>query len=62
MAKSFGKKLSFIIREDVTLSESSSYGQPIFDYQPQSPGAEDYWRLSEKILESKITTLHVEIA
>jgi len=44
-----------VIRENISLAESSSYGQTIFEYKPQSHGAEDYMNLSKEVLErSKI--------
>ena len=38
------------IRYSVRLSESPGYGQTIFEYAPQSPGAHDYQALAERIL------------
>jgi chromosome partitioning protein len=38
------------IRYNVRLSESPGHGQTIFEYAPRSSGAEDYQRLSERIL------------
>ena len=49
--QSFGDKLYAIIREDISLSEASSYGQHIFDYKPESHGAKDYMSLCRKILQ-----------
>jgi chromosome partitioning protein len=39
------------IRYNVRLSEAPGYGQTIFEYAPGSPGAEDYQRLTERILQ-----------
>ena len=39
------------IRENVSLDEAQSQGKDIFEYSPQSNGAKDYKKLSEKILE-----------
>jgi len=38
------------IRYNVRLSEAPGYGQTIFEYAPRSPGAEDYQRLTERIM------------
>ena len=38
------------VRYSVRLSESPGYGQTIFEYAPHSPGAEDYQKLTERIL------------
>ncbi len=38
------------IRYNVRLSEAPGYGQTIFEYAPGSPGAEDYQRLTERIV------------
>jgi chromosome partitioning protein len=38
------------IRYNVRLSEAPGYGQTIFEYAPRSAGAEDYQRLTERIL------------
>jgi chromosome partitioning protein len=38
------------IRYSVRLSEAPGYGQTIFEYAPQSPGAQDYQALAERIL------------
>jgi chromosome partitioning protein len=38
------------IRYNVRLSEAPGRGRTIFEYAPRSPGAEDYHRLSKKIL------------
>ena len=38
------------IRSNVKLAESPSYGQTIFEYAPESNGAEDYLRLAAEVL------------
>jgi chromosome partitioning protein len=38
------------IRYNVRLSEAPGYGQTIFEYAPRSSGAEDYQRLTERIM------------
>lgn len=45
----FGQKLCQPIRYNVRLSEAPGYGQTIYEYAPQSPGAEDYQQLTERI-------------
>lgn len=39
-----------VIRENVSLVESASYGQSIFEYAPQSHGAEDYLKLAKEVM------------
>lgn len=39
-----------LIRRNVKLAECPSYGKTIFDYEPNSRGAEDYRRLAEEFL------------
>lgn len=39
------------IRINVRLSEAPGHGQTIFEYDPSSPGAEDYAKLVERILQ-----------
>jgi chromosome partitioning protein len=39
------------IRYNVRLSEAPGYGQTIYEYAPRSPGAEDYWNLTERIMQ-----------
>ena len=39
-----------VIRRNVKLAESPSYGKTIFDYEPNSHGAEDYAALAEEFL------------
>jgi len=39
------------IRETIALAEAPSYGQTIFEYKPNSLGAEDYLSLTKEILE-----------
>ena len=45
----YGQQLCPSIRYSVRLSEAPGYGQTIFEYAPNSPGATDYWQLTEKI-------------
>jgi len=44
------KILQTLIRRNIKLAESPSYGKTIFDYEPASHGAEDYRRLAEEFL------------
>lgn len=44
------KLFNTFIRRNVALAEATSFGQPIFDYAPQSYGAEDYLALCHEIL------------
>jgi len=39
------------VRYNVRLSEAPGYGQTIYEYAPRSPGAEDYWNLTERIMQ-----------
>lgn len=39
-----------VIRENVALAEAPSFGQTIFEYRPQSNGAEDYEKLCREVL------------
>lgn len=41
------------IRRNIRLAEAPSFGQSIFDYAPNSHGAEDYLSLAHEILESR---------
>lgn len=48
----FGDKLfNTLIRENISLAEAPSYGQTIFEYKPDSYGAEDYLNLCREITE-----------
>jgi chromosome partitioning protein len=38
-----------LIRRNIRLAEAPSFGQSIFDYAPQSHGAEDYRALAEEV-------------
>lgn len=46
----FGPQLCTPIRYNVRLSEAPGYGQTIYEYSPTSTGAEDYRKLTERIL------------
>ena len=48
----FGDKVfKTLIRHDIALAEATHYGQTIFEYRPDSTGAEDYLMLSNEIME-----------
>lgn len=47
----FGERLCLPVRYNVRLSEAPGYGMTIFEYAPRSAGAEDYRKLTERILE-----------
>jgi chromosome partitioning protein len=38
------------IRRNIRLAEAPSFGQSIFDYAPDSPGAEDYGKLAAEVI------------
>ncbi len=38
------------IRRNIKLAECPSFGQTIFEYAPQAPGAEDYGKLAERLI------------
>ncbi|MCX7705716.1 MAG: ParA family protein, partial [bacterium] len=40
-----------LIRENISLAEAPSFGKTIYEYKPDSYGAEDYFNLSREILE-----------
>ena len=45
-----GKLFSTFIRENVALQEAPSWGKTIFEYKPESNGAEDYMALTGEII------------
>lgn len=49
----FGERVCPPIRYNVRLSESPGYGQTIFEYAPNSAGAHDYQKLTERIMENE---------
>jgi chromosome partitioning protein len=51
LEKYFHSQLCAPIRYNVRLSEAPGYGQTIYEYAPRSPGAQDYTRLTERILQ-----------
>ncbi len=46
-----GKLFKTLIRENVALQEAPSWGQTIFEYKPNSTGADDYMDLTKEILD-----------
>ncbi len=42
------------IRRNIRLAEAPSHGQSIFDYAPQSHGAEDYRKFAEEVLSMEL--------
>jgi chromosome partitioning protein len=38
------------IRRNIKLAESPSFGKTIFEYAPTCPGARDYTKLSESVI------------
>lgn len=47
------KLFQTIIRDNISLAEAPSFGQNIFEYKPQSYGAEDYLELCKEITEQE---------
>ncbi len=50
LKKHFSDKLCEPIKYSVRISESAGFGQTIFEYAPNSPGAKDYQKVIERIL------------
>jgi chromosome partitioning protein len=48
-----GRVFNTVIRENVSLAESPSFGKTIFDYKESSAGAEDYQSLAEDLLSGR---------
>lgn len=45
------------VRRNIRLAEAPSYGKSIFQYAPDSNGAQDYTRLAAEVLEHRLTGL-----
>jgi chromosome partitioning protein len=45
-----GKLYTTMIRENVALQEAPSWGKTIFEYKPDSNGADDYMALTEEVI------------
>ena len=54
VAKYFSRQICDPIHYNVRLSEAPSFGQTIFEYQSRSPGAEDYQKLTRRIMKDDI--------
>jgi chromosome partitioning protein len=51
LRRRFGSRVSpVVIRRDPTLKEAASFGQPVIEYSPESPGAKDYRELAEWLI------------
>ncbi len=51
----FGDKMfRTFIRRNVALAESPSFGEDIFTYKPESPGALDYYDICKEIIEREV--------
>jgi len=48
-----GRVFNTVIRENVSLAESPSFGKTIFDYKASSAGAEDYQSLAQDLLSGR---------
>ncbi len=48
------KLFNTFIRKNVALAEAPSFGQDIYSYRPESPGALDYFNLCQEIVERRI--------
>lgn len=46
----FNDKLCGLVKYNVRVSESAAFGQTIFEYAPNSPGARDYQKIIERIM------------
>jgi len=49
LQKHFADKVTAPIRANVRLAEAASFHKTIFEYAPNSYGAQDYWRLVERV-------------
>ncbi|MEZ6135664.1 MAG: AAA family ATPase [Pirellulaceae bacterium] len=49
------------IRRNIRLAEAPSFGQSIFQYAPQSNGAEDYRQLAHEVLGLEVATVTPEL-
>ncbi len=50
-----GRVFATVVRENVALAESPSFGKTIFEYKSTSAGAEDYFSLAQDLLERRIS-------
>jgi chromosome partitioning protein len=56
LKKHFPEQVCDAIRYNVKISESAAFGQTIFEFAPNSPGAEDYTKLIKRILKNEQTS------
>jgi chromosome partitioning protein len=54
------KLFKTIIRRNVRLSESPSYGKPVCLYDPTSPGAQDYQELARELISHGVNDVVTE--
>lgn len=54
VTKYFSRQICDPIHYNVRLSEAPSFGQTIFEYHKRSPGAEDYIKLTRRIMKDDI--------
>ena len=52
-----GKILESKVRRDISVSEASIYGKPIFETAPTSRAAEDYTALAKELLKTAANTM-----
>ena len=53
LRNAFGDKICESIRTNVRLSEASAHNQTIFEYAPNSRGAEDYAKLVQRVMQDE---------
>ncbi len=53
-----GKLFETKIRRDIAVSEAAIHGQPVFEVNPSSRGAEDYLALTEEVLSKLGVPIH----
>jgi chromosome partitioning protein len=51
----YGAKVCTPVRYSVRISEAPGYGQTIFEYAPNSTGAQDYLSLTERMIQDEQT-------
>ena len=47
------KTFATLIRDNIALAEAPSFGQDIYEYKPDSKGAEDYTALCDEIIKQE---------
>ncbi len=48
------------VRRNIKLAEAPSFGQSIFEYAPNCPGALDYKALAREVISQEVTEVHTE--